>query len=114
MWTGRRSPAAANRPYPSSSNRSSFRLDAGGLDDRPPFLDLGLVVRGQALRRLLLPRRDIEAQLGESRAHGGIRERLHHRRIELRDDVLRRAFGREKPEPSRKIEPGYAGLVRGG
>jgi hypothetical protein len=26
-----------------TGRRRSFRLDRGGLDDRPPFLDLGLV-----------------------------------------------------------------------
>ena len=34
----------------------SFQLDVRRLDDRPPFLDFGLVEGGEALRRLLLAR----------------------------------------------------------
>ena len=32
----------------------SLRREAGSLDDRPPFLDLGLVEGGEPFRRLLL------------------------------------------------------------
>src|SRR4051812_41738716 len=37
----------------------SVRLDPGRLDDRPPFLDFRLVVRGERLGRLLVPRQDL-------------------------------------------------------
>src|SRR5215211_6658794 len=33
---------------------NSFWLDVGCLDDRPPFLDLGLLQHGKCIRRLLL------------------------------------------------------------
>ena len=35
-----------------------FHLDVGSLDERPPFLDFGLLERGECGRRLLLGRRD--------------------------------------------------------
>src|SRR5262245_7633126 len=44
---------------------TSLPPDVGRLDDRPPLVDLGLVERGEPLRRLLLGRRDIEAELEE-------------------------------------------------
>src|ERR1051326_3949310 len=37
----------------SNGIRFSLHLDAGSLDDRPPFLDLALVERGEAFRGLL-------------------------------------------------------------
>jgi hypothetical protein len=39
----------------------SFVLEVGGSDDPPPFLDLGLLLRGKCLRRLLVSRRDVLA-----------------------------------------------------
>src|SRR3954467_15370691 len=55
-----------------------FRFDVGGLDDRPPLFDLGLLERGERLGRLLRARRDVEAKLGEARLQLGIGERLDH------------------------------------
>ena len=49
-----------------------LRLDAGGLDDRPPLLDLGLLERREPRRRLLLARGDIDAKLEELGLHGRI------------------------------------------
>src|SRR5215813_4335376 len=40
----------------------SFRLNIRCLNDRPPFLDLGLVEGGEALRGLLLARGDAQAK----------------------------------------------------
>src|SRR5262245_30520417 len=37
----------------------SLGLDTGGLDHRPPLLDLGLVVGGERLRSLLIARRNL-------------------------------------------------------
>src|SRR5690242_14720691 len=45
---------------------SSLRLDAGRLDDRPPFLDVGFLLRGQAFRILLLAGRNLHAQAGQA------------------------------------------------
>jgi hypothetical protein len=48
---------------------ASFRFDAGRLDDRPPLLDFSLVIGAERLRRLLVARRNLLAQIGESPAH---------------------------------------------
>ena len=71
---------------------SSLTLDVGGLDDRPPFVDLGLVEGSERFRRLLLARRNLLPEIGEPRADRRIGERLDHRGVELGDDVLRRAL----------------------
>src|SRR5262245_64489810 len=73
--------------------RFSFGLDVGGLDQRPPLVDLGLVVRGECLCGLLLARRNLLAESGEPLADGGIGERVHGRRSELLDDLARRSLG---------------------
>ena len=58
MWLERADRQDRKNSFPNQvvpdSGTVSFRLDAGGLDDRPPFLDLGLVERGEPFRRLLL------------------------------------------------------------
>jgi hypothetical protein len=45
----------------STQRGCSFVLEVGGSDDRPPFLDLGLLLRDKCLRRLLVSRRDVLA-----------------------------------------------------
>src|SRR6185503_20679640 len=94
----------------SGSDPELFGLDAGGLDHWPPFLDLGLVERGEALGGLQLARGDIESEVGEASAHRWIGERLDHRVVQLRDRFLRRALGREQPEPARDVNPRNATL----
>src|SRR5262249_23507894 len=49
-----------------------FSLDVGGFEDRPPVLDLGLVVGRERLRILILARRNFLAEIGEPLAHAGI------------------------------------------
>ena len=44
-----------------------FTANARRLDDRPPFVHLGLLKRGKTFRRLLIARRDVEAELREAR-----------------------------------------------
>ena len=84
--------------------RFSIAPDAGRFDDRPPFLDLGLLKRGKPFRRLLLARCDVEAELREARAHRRIGERRDRRGVKLGDDVRRRALGRVEAEPARNVE----------
>src|SRR5215469_14620315 len=72
-----------------------FRLDIRRLDDRPPFLDLGLLIGTKRLRRLPLALRNFKALLGEALTYSRIAQRAHGRGIELADDVLRRAPGRK-------------------
>ncbi len=43
----------------------SLHLDSRRSDDRPPLLDLGLVVGAMRLRRLLVAREDVLAEIGE-------------------------------------------------
>ncbi len=68
---------------------------------------------GKRLRRLLVARRDLVAKLFEALAHGRICEALHHRGVELGDDIGRRALRRPYAVPERKVQPRHAGLVDG-
>src|SRR5688500_5687248 len=99
--------AAAPRYYtgqdPLPPVARSLRLDACGLDDRPPFLDFGLVEGRERFWRLLLGRRNVQSEFGEFCAHGWLREDLRHRATELEDDVPWRAPRREKAEPPRDV-----------
>ena len=54
----------------------SLRADAGFLDDRPPFVDLGLMEFGQALWCLVLARGGVQSKFGETRLHGRVGERF--------------------------------------
>jgi hypothetical protein len=87
-----------------------IRLDVGRLDDRPPFLDLGLVTGAKRFRRLLFARRDFLAHVGESLANGGIGKGIDDGGIELGDNVLGRPLGNPEPVPERKIERRYLAI----
>ena len=79
-------------------------LDIGGLDDRPPFVGLGLLKCPQRIRRLLLARRRGDAEIGEALTRLLMRQRVEHRGIELRDNVLRRVLRR--PQCRTRARPG--------
>ena len=72
----------------SRANRISLRLDVGGLDDRPPLLDLGLLQCAKRLGRLLLARENLLAKIGEPRTHRRIGQGINDRGIELGDRRL--------------------------
>src|SRR5262245_6659363 len=91
---------------------SSLRLDAGGLDDRPPFFDLGLVEGEQRLWRQLIGWEDVLRKVDKLLPDGRIGERLGSGVIELGDDRLRRALGRPQRMPEREVEAWQAGFVR--
>src|SRR5712691_13526185 len=55
---------------------TSLDLDVRRPDDRPPLLDLGLVLVAKRLRGLLLGRRNLLAEIGQPRAHRRIGERI--------------------------------------
>ena len=95
--------AGARPPFPLTGH-GIFRLEPGLLDDRPPFFGIGFNNRAESLRRLLLARENLLPEIGEPRSHRRIGQRVHGRRVELGDDVLRRALGREKtcPDSNRK------------
>src|SRR5258706_8749991 len=72
-------------------------LHPGRLDDRPPLVDLGLVVRRERGGRLLLGLWDFLAQVAQSLANRRVRQGLHEGGVELRDDGLGRAPGGPRP-----------------
>src|SRR5262249_47972449 len=86
-----------DRPAP------SFSLDVRRFDDRPPLLDLGRVVRGKPLRRLLLAWKYLLAEICEPRTHVRIGEGLPDRGVELADDGLGRGLRRKQRKPPRNV-----------
>src|SRR5205814_5304029 len=90
---------------------SSVRRDPRRLDDRPPFVDLGLLEGGQRLRRKLLARENILREIDQLLPDRWIGQRARGGTIELGDDVLRRALGRPQRVPEREVEAGQSGLV---
>ena len=60
-------------PEMPSNEPDLFALDVRGFEDRPPLLNLSLVVGGERLRILILARRNLLAEIGEPLAHAGIR-----------------------------------------
>src|SRR6516225_1234394 len=70
-----RGSAAMSIALPSHSrSRDSLRLNPSGLDDRPPFLDLGPLKCSKRFRRLLLASRNLLADVSEPVAHRWIGE----------------------------------------
>src|SRR5262249_49376591 len=98
LWNVRRGPAL-------------LRLDVGRPDDRPPLIDLRLVVGIERLRRLLFARRKLHADVPEAPWRGGVGEGGRDRGVESGDDRLGRALGRPHPVPERKVHAGRARLV---
>src|SRR5262245_49459189 len=91
--------------------RKLLCLDARRLDDRPPFLDLGLVEGSQPLRRLLVAWHNLITQVYKPLAGRRIGQSLHDRRVELADDPVRRAFWNPNRTPNRTVEPGQSRLI---
>src|SRR6476620_472629 len=60
-----------------STDQSLLGFDVGGLDQRPPLVDLLLVMDGERLRALLLARRNLLAEAGQPLAHRRIGEGIH-------------------------------------
>ena len=83
---------------------TSLTLDARRLDDGPPLLDLGLLVSGKRLRRLLLPRWKLKAHLHQSLFHLRITQGIPDRDVELVNNGSRRVPRREKCEPNRNVK----------
>src|SRR6266699_5995303 len=70
---------ALSEGRPAEKPDSSFGLDVGCLDDRPPSFRFGLLERTQGFGRLLRERRDLDTEFVEALAHHWIRKNLHHR-----------------------------------
>src|SRR5690242_3268989 len=92
----------------------SVALDVRSLDDRPPFLDVGLLPSCEGVRRLLLDRKNLLPNIGQSLAYLRIAQRFNDGGIELRDDVLRGMCRHPEAVPKRHVEPRYSRLVDGG
>src|SRR5215813_1148002 len=100
VWWSNRSQAVPRR----SEVAFSLGLDVRGLDDRPPFLDLGLVMSEQCFRRLSVTRGNVLAEVGEALLHEGVGQAFDHRSIEPDNAVLRCVFGDPEPVPERNVE----------
>jgi hypothetical protein len=88
-----------------------FRLDARGLDDRPPFLDLRQLQRGKRLRILLLAGNNFLADFRKALTHACVGQGVNQRRIQFSDDILGRTLWGPKPMPIRNIESRQSRLV---
>src|SRR6516165_1336275 len=93
---------------------SSFCSDVRRPDDWPPFLDLGFLLGGERLWRLLLARPRALADIDEAPAHGRIGQSFHQRGMKRGDHILRRALGGPQTVPEGRIEPRHACLVECG
>jgi hypothetical protein len=82
----------------------SLRLDAGGLDDRPPLLDVGFLQGAECLGRKFFARRNFHSLRADALARDRLRQGIHDRGIELGYDVLRRSLRGERRKPNRKME----------
>src|SRR5262249_42282584 len=109
-WIAGSSPAMTRTGFVTSIVRS-LRGDAGSFDDRPPFLDLGLVVRVERRRRELFARRHFQTEIGDAPAHYWIGERVHHRRVEPGNDVVRRVLRRPEGMPQSDMKAGHSRFV---
>src|SRR6266516_3016031 len=103
----------ATTPSPPGRSSIRFDLDVGRPDDRPPLLDLGLVVSGERRRRLLLALRDHLAEIGEPLPDYRIGQGVYDRAVELDDDLLGRALLHPQAVPERDVHPRRADLIRG-
>ena len=83
----------------------------GVLDDRRPLVQLGLEMRGERRRALLVGGRDFLAEIAQALLHRRIGQRLQRGGAELADRLGRRALRRPQPEPGRDVDAGRAGLV---
>src|SRR5215831_1817242 len=94
--------------------RGSLRFYPKFLDDRPPFLGIGLHQRPEHLWCLSLTRESLITEFGEPRLYRRIGKGRDRRRIELGDDIFWRALGREKPVPRRPRNLGKSQFGKGG
>src|SRR5262245_29147400 len=74
-------------------------LDVRGLDDRPPFLDLGLVQSKQRLGRKLVAWIDLLSEISQLRPDVRIIERFDQSCVQLCNDRLRRSLREPKGVP---------------
>ena len=89
----------------------SLALDPGRPDDRPPFPDLGSLIGAQRFRSLLLNGGNLQRQIGEPLAHGGIGQCLACRGRESRDNIRSGTLQCPEALPNGHIEAGLRVLA---
>src|SRR4051794_28020431 len=89
----------------------SVATNVGGLDHRPPFRDLLLLVSGKDFRRLLRRRRDLLPNIPEPLQNGLISESVPEGSVEAGDNVGRRATRSPNGVPVQEMEPSHARFV---
>src|SRR5258708_35150804 len=102
-----RGPPPSSRPSPLFGGRRSralLRLDIRRLDDRPPFLDFGLVKGEQRFGGELVAGENVLGDIGEALADDRVGERIHDGLVELGGDVFRRGPGDPECVPGRGIK----------
>jgi hypothetical protein len=63
--------------------RELIRRDHQFLDDRPPFLDIGLLPRAETFGGLLRTQKDLKPKVGKPRLYRRIGQNLHSHGVEL-------------------------------
>jgi hypothetical protein len=91
----------------------SIRLDACGLDHRPPFFDLGPLEGGKDLRRLLLPRKYVLVECRQLFFCLQVGKRIGQSAVESSDDWLLQSLRPKERVPIRHVESRQARFIDG-
>src|SRR5262245_36843538 len=92
----------ADAPPPPAAG--SLGLETGGLDERPPLLDLGFLVGVEGFRCLLLALRNLLPQVREAGARRLVGQGLDDGRVQLHDDIPGGGFRRPDAVPDRRVQ----------
>jgi len=84
----------------------ALQLDVSGLDNRPPLLDLGLMVRRESYWVLLIAREDDLAQRFEALPHYRIGQCVYDGGIEAINDFLGVPLVVHRPCQNEMLSPG--------
>src|SRR5712675_1132880 len=90
--SGMRDPGLRYAPSGLRATRVLVRADGGGPDHLGPTLDLLRQIFGEIFGCALLGRQDVEAELLQAVANGGIVDGVAHRLVELAHNRVRRAL----------------------
>src|SRR5712672_2420538 len=91
-------------PLQSVMDFGSIHFDSRGSDNWPPLLDLCPVESSERLWRSLVAWENLLPKVGQLPSYNRIVQRLDSRRVELANNVLRRAFGSKQRVPMRKVK----------
>jgi hypothetical protein len=106
MWAAPPKDAAKSKEKSKPEGCVPVRLDAGGLDDRPPPFNFGGLEGGKGRRGLVIARWSLLAQVGQPTLDAVLGERIDYSGVELGDDLLRGTRWRPHAEPDRDVETG--------